>query len=203
MSATTRWSRADRGRGAPGGGHRRSRLLVAGLLALLLPAATVAHHVRVAAPPLPPAVTALAPGLAPQGGGMMRAFGFAVYDGWYWAAGHEWTLDAPFALDLVYHRQLSGTGIAERSVQEIARLGVASPVELARWGEQMRRIFPDVVPGDRLTGLSVPPGVVRFFGNGAPIGEIADPAFARAFFGIWLDPRTSHADYRARLLGRL
>jgi hypothetical protein len=132
----------------------------------------------------------------------MRAFGFLVYDGWYWAASHDWTLEQPFALDLVYHRRLSGSGIAERSVQEIARLGVASPGELARWGELMRGIFPDVGPGDRLTGLSLPSGTVRFFGNGRPIGEIADPAFARAFFGIWLDPKTSRADYRARLLGR-
>ena len=196
MSATTRWSRADRGRGP-------SRALAGSLLALTLPAAAIADHAHVTAPPLPPAVAAQAPGLAPQGGGEMRALGFHVYDGWYWAAGHNWALDAPFALDIVYHRKLSGAGIAERSVQEIARLGVASPGELARWGELMRAIFPDVVPGDRLTGLHVPPGVVRFFGNGQPIGEIADPAFAHAFFGIWLDPKTSRADYRARLLGRL
>ena len=212
MSATTRWSRAERaGRGA-GGPDRRPRsarslatgllALAAGLFALTLPSAAPAHHAAVAAPPLPAAAAAQAPGLAPQGGGEMRVLGFLVYDGWYWATGHDWTLEKPYALDLVYHRKLSGASIAERSVQEIARLGVAGPDELARWGELMRGIFPDVVAGDRLTGLSLPSGTVRFFGNGKPIGEIADPAFARAFFGIWLDPKTSRADYRARLLGR-
>ena len=65
----------------------------------------------------------------------------------------------------------------------------------------MARIFPDVAKGDRLTGLYVPQGVVRYFHNGAPIGEIADAGFARAFFGIWFDPRTSRDDFRRRLLG--
>ena len=91
--------------------------------------------------------------------------------------------------------------IAERSLSEIERLDVAGRVELERWGEQMRRIFPDVADGDRITGLFVPPGIVRYFFNGTPIGEIADPSFARAFFGIWLDPKTSRADFRKKLLG--
>ena len=160
-----------------------------------------ANHVRVDAPPLPPAVGVLAPAARAQGGGEVRFLGFPVYDGWYWASDHAWTLAAPFALDLHYHRTLSGAAIAQRSVDEMARLGTATPAELARWGDPMRGIFPDVAAGDRLTGVFLPPGIVRFFGNGRPIGEIDDPGFARAFFGIWLDPRTSRADFRAKLLG--
>jgi hypothetical protein len=33
-------------------------------------------------------------------------------------------------------------------------------------------------------------------------GEIAEPEFARLFFAIWLDPRTSAPDLRAALLRR-
>jgi len=161
----------------------------------------MASHQRVDAPPLPPAVAAFAQGLRAQGGGEIRFFGLPIYDGWYWGRGHEWTLTSPFALDLHYHRALEGGAIATRSVDEIAGLGLATAVELARWGDAMRGIFPDVAPGDRLTGVFVPPATVRYFANGAPIGEIVDAAFARAFFGIWLDPRTSRPDFRAKLLG--
>jgi len=55
--------------------------------------------------------------------------------------------------------------------------------------------------GDRITGVNLPPGIVRFYFNGQPIGEIDDPEFTRAFFGIWLDPRTSRPEFRKRLLG--
>jgi hypothetical protein len=193
MSGNTRSSRAD--------ALRRATRVGAVVVALTVPAFVMADHVRVDAPTLPPAVTALAQGLKAQGGGELRFFGFPVYDAWYWGPGHDWTMAAPFALDLHYHRQLSGASIAERSVDEIARLGLGTPGDRARWGDAMRGIFPDVRAGDRLTGVFLPPGVVRYFRNGLPIGEIADPAFARAFFGIWLDPGTSRADFRAKLLG--
>ena len=209
MSRSTRSLRADRARRATSGAaapatRPAARLVArfgAGLIALALPLLATAHHQRVDAPPLPPAVAALAPGVQAQGGGELRHFGFRVYNGWYWGPGHDWSLAAPFALDLHYHRTLAGAGIAERSVEEIAKLGLGTPAQIARWGEAMRGIFPDVRAGDRLTGVFLPPGVVRYFSNGRAIGEIADPAFARAFFGIWFDPKTSRADFRAKLLG--
>jgi hypothetical protein len=193
MSASTRSSRADAG--------RRAIRIGSGLVTLALPVMVMANHARVDAPPLPPAAAALAQGARAQGGGELRFLGFPVYDGWYWGRGHEWSMDTPFALDLHYHRKLAGASIAERSVEEIARLGLGTPAERARWGEAMRQIFPDVRAGDRLAGVFVPPGLVHYFHNGVPIGEIADPAFARAFFGIWLDPATSRPDFRVRLLG--
>jgi hypothetical protein len=198
MSPSTRSLRAER--------KRRCRslsglLLGMAHLALTLSAPAHGNHLPVNAPPLPAAVTDLAEGLTPQGGGEMTFFGLSIYDGWYWAHGHHWSLDAPFALDLHYHRTMGGASIADRSVSEIAHLGIASPDQLARWGAHMRRVFPDVVSGDRITGVFVPPNIVRYFLNGKPIGEIVDGLFARAFFGIWLDPRTSRADFRKQLLG--
>ena len=153
------------------------------------------------APPLPPQVMAIAPGLQVQGGGELRFFGISVYDGYYWSPNHGWTQDGPFALDLHYHRKLDGAKIAERSVSEIAKLGYGTLQQRARWVEEMKRVFPDVNKGDRITGVNLPGGVVRFFHNGKPIGEITDPGFSRAFFGIWLDPKTSEIDFRQQLLG--
>jgi hypothetical protein len=153
------------------------------------------------APPLPPQVTQLAPNLKVQGGGELTFFGISVYDGYYWSPTRGWAQDGPFALDLHYHRALDGAKIAERSVGEITKLGYGTAEQRTRWGEEMKRVFPDVRRGDRLTGVHLPGGVVHYFLNGKSIGEIADPGFARAFFAIWLDPKTSQFAFRQMLLG--
>jgi len=175
-------------------------LCAAALAVLDTPAATASHR-TLSAPPLPAAVAAIAPGLKAQGSGELRYFGFAVYEGWYWGPGHRWTPEEPYALDLRYERDLAGAAIAQRSVEEMERIGLGTVAQRDDWSAALRRIFPDVVKGDHLTGLNLPPGIVRYFHNGKPIGEIVDPAFARAFFGIWFDPATSHPDFRRRLLG--
>ena len=153
------------------------------------------------APPLPAAVAALAPDARIQGASAFRFLGMSIYDGFYWSAVRGYSLAEPFALDLVYHRALDGARIAERSAQEIEKLGYGSPAERERWAHAMKTIFPSVGKGDRLTGVNVPSRGATFFHNGRPIGEIVDPAFAQAFFGIWLDPRTSAPDFRRRLMG--
>jgi hypothetical protein len=187
MSRNTRSSAAERVRA----------LLAAGALVLLLTPALA----RAAAPPLPAAILEVAPALKARGGGELTFFGISVYDGWYWTAASGWPQGGPYALDLHYHRSLDGAKIAERSVDEIAKLGFGSPADRVRWGEAMARLFPDVKRGDRITGVNVGTGVVHYFFNGKPIGEIGDPGFADAFFGIWLHPRTSQASFRQKLLG--
>lgn len=152
-------------------------------------------------PPLPARVRALAPEIRVQGGGELTFFGISIYDGWYWSPVRAWPNDGPYALDLIYHRDLDGARIAQRSVDEIAKLGYGSQAERVRWGALMTHIFPDVRRGDRLTGVYTGGGAVKYFYNGKPIGDIAEPGFAQAFFGIWLDPRTSQTAFRQKLLG--
>jgi len=41
-----------------------------------------------------------------------------------------------------------------------------------------------------------------FYNQHRLLGAIDDPVFARAFFSIWLDPRTREPQLRARLLGQ-
>jgi hypothetical protein len=193
MLASTRSSASD-------GAARLYAAWLPLVFALLL-AMTAVSARAIEAPPLPSQVLALVPNLKVQGGGELKFFGISVYDGYYWSPTRGWTQDGSFALDLHYHRALDGAKIAERSVSEIAKLGYGSLEQRARWGEEMRRMFPDVRRGDRLTGVNLPGGIVRYFHNGKSIGEIADPGFARAFFGIWLDPKTSDVDFRQALLG--
>jgi hypothetical protein len=131
------------------------------------------------------------------GTGEFRRFGFLVYEASLWAA--EDPLRPPLALKLTYKRNLEGQAIAEASVKEIRNLGLADEATLKRWGEQMSRLFPNVKPGDHIIG-QYQPERARFFFNDQLIGSVDDPAFARAFFAIWLDPKTSAPDLRTALL---
>ncbi len=168
---------------------------------LLAPALSIAAEVRV--PPLPAAVMSIVPNLEAKGGGEMTFMMLPVYAAYFYCVerGHcGWSPEQPFALQLVYHRSLVGAKIADRSVQEIAKLGYGTSDQRAHWGAQMKAIFPDVVDGDRIVGLNLPQAGARFFYNGKPIGEIPDREFAKAFFAIWLDPRTSEPALRKKLL---
>lgn len=188
MSRNTRSSAAE---------YIRMLAVVGAMVLLTVPALSRAST----PPPLPAAILEIAPALKVRGGGELTFFGIAVYDGWYWTAASGWPQGGPYALDLHYHRSIDGAKIAERSVDEIAKLGLGSPADRLRWGEAMTRLFPDVKRGDRITGVHVGTGVVRYFFNGKSIGEIGDPGFADAFFGIWLHPKTSQAGFRQKLLG--
>ena len=138
-------------------------------------------------------------GLKRWGNGEFRRFGFLVYEATLWAGDDPQR--PPLALRLDYKRTIAGAAIAEASVKEMRALG-ADEVALKRWGEQMTRIFPDVKDGDYIIG-QFEPGVARFYFNGRLVGEVADADFARAFFGIWLDAKTSAPGLRAALLRRV
>ncbi len=161
-------------------------------LALLL---TAAHAQQL---PALPAATVI-------GSGSFRWFGLKVYDATLWAErgsfnAADWAA-APLALELAYARSLQGHKIADASVDEMKKLGIGSAAQLRAWGDAMKRVFPDVTDGTRLTGVYQPGQPTRFFRNGEPTGEVADPAFGPAFFAIWLHPKTSAPKLRAALLG--
>ena len=142
----------------------------------------------------------LIPRAAMVGQGRFTWFGFHVYDGVLFAPEGKFTANQPHALELTYARELKGIKIAERSIDEIAALGIGSEAERAAWLPLLTRVFPDVRQGDRLAGVSSGDKALFFF-NGNAAGEITDAKLARAFFAIWLDARTSAPTFRARLLG--
>lgn len=148
-----------------------------------------------------PYVNMLVPGAKVVGGGRLTWLGFHAYDAVLYAANARFADNAPFALELTYARKFKGAAIAERSIVEIRKLGLADERELAEWQGLLAALFPDVVPGDRLTGVSQGDGALRFFHNGRALGVLNDERLRRAFFSIWLDPRTSAPDLRRKLLG--
>ncbi len=138
------------------------------------------------------------------GEGRFRYLGLRIYDIRLWAPGAAAPAvpdDAALALELDYARSIEGRAIAERSLREMQGIGAVDAAQAARWLAQMQRIFPDVNPGDRITGVQKPGETALFFANGRAIGEVRDADFTRLFFGIWLSPRTSQPRLRDALLG--
>ena len=149
----------------------------------------------------PEYVRVLVPQARLVGAGRFTWLGFRAYDAALYAPAGRYTSDAPYALELTYARAFSGGDIAERSIDEIRKLGDANESEISDWLAVLRRLFPDVREGDRLVGVSPRTGAAPFFHNGRPVGAISDVRLQHAFFAIWLDPRTSAPALRARLIG--
>ncbi len=157
----------------------------------------VAH----AAPPaLPASVVAGVPALKALGDARFRFFLIHVYDASLWTTGEKYDPATSSVLDIRYAMDVRGADLAKRSIEEMRKLGHTDEGKLARWGREMRRVFPDIRKGDRLVGVYVPGREARFYGQDGLIGSVPDGEFARAFFDIWLDPRTSEPALRRDLL---
>ncbi len=139
--------------------------------------------------------------LTRRGEAVMRFFGLKVYDIRLWTAAKPHDHGDVFALELVYDLGLKGREIAKRSIDEMRKQGFQDEAKLNEWNQAMVGAFPDVKQGDTLVGVSMPGKGARFYAKDKFIAEIPDPAFAKAFFDIWLSPKTSEPALRARLIG--
>ncbi|MCO4089779.1 MAG: hypothetical protein HEQ17_12920 [Limnohabitans sp.] len=149
-----------------------------------------------------PEVAALG-GVVPTAPVRLRVWGFEVYDARLWTPRgfrHSQAMQHPFALELQYLRKLEGSAIASRSIEEMRRLGSFSEAQAQSWLNALRELFPNVAPGERITGINLPGVGAEFWVNGQRAGLVKDENFARLFFGIWLDERTSEPKMRAQLL---
>ena len=147
-----------------------------------------------------PHIRAHIPDATLVGTGRYTWFAIHVYDGTLYAPASRYAAGRPFALELAYARTLKGADIAQRSIDEIAKLGIGSDAERAAWLPVLTKLFPDVRETDRLTGVALGPKAPFYF-NGRAIGEISDAKLVQAFFAIWLDERTSAPGFRRKLLG--
>jgi hypothetical protein len=137
------------------------------------------------------------------GEGDFSVFGFRLYRAQLWSERVPVDYDERFALHLTYTRSIKGRRLADTGIDEIRRQA-AAPIPsgtLERWRDDMLRAFGDVEPGDQLSAVFLPGKGVRFYSGERESGEFDDPAFARAFFGIWLDPSTRAPSLRKHLLG--
>ena len=158
----------------------------------------------IAAGPLPAALQReAATGWQRWGSGEMRRLGFELYRATLWVAqvdGAAASLDAAtHALVLHYRRTIKRSRLVAASLDEMRRLGIAE-AELNRWEPELARVFRDVEPGDTITGVHRPGVGASFYYGGTHTGDVEDADFARAFFAIWLDARTSEPRLRETLL---
>lgn len=151
--------------------------------------------------PLPEQVAKEFPELRLAGEGRLRWFGLHIYDAALWVKGAGWDAEREFVLDIRYARNIKGWRLVETSIDEMKRLGFGSDAQLARWKEEMAQVFPDVKKGERITGVNRPGVGVAFYHQGKATGVVDDVEFAKAFFAIWLDPRTREPGLRESLTG--
>ncbi|VVD98510.1 chalcone isomerase family protein [Pandoraea commovens] len=137
------------------------------------------------------------------GQGSFSRMGFHLYDAALFSGANplsaNWSTH-PLVLDVRYARSFKSHTLVQRSLIEMSKLQVGTDAERQHWAEELARILPDVSAGQHLTGVFRPGDGTRFFSDGKLIGQIAGDAFGRAFFAIWLDPRTSAPDLRAELI---
>jgi len=151
--------------------------------------------------PGPPAAFTVAhPQLRPFGEATFRKWGLRVYDARLWIEADRWMPESPFALELRYAIRIRARELADRSIAELRRQGQHDESRLARWRDEMIRVFPDIAPGDTLVGVAVFGREARFYDGRRLLGTIADPAFTSAFFAIWLGEHTSEPALRGALL---
>jgi hypothetical protein len=135
------------------------------------------------------------------GEGDATLLGLRLYRARLLAADTPLRADSPFVLELRYHRAFRRDTLVQASLDEMRRLGQPNGPRLRRWEQAMEQAFADVAPGDRLAGLYLPGAGCRFYLNGQLRQEIREPAFAEAFFAIWLSADSRDRTLRQQLLG--
>jgi hypothetical protein len=133
-----------------------------------------------------------------QGVARLNFWGFHIYDVTLYRASNLSSSD--FALDIKYQKSFSGSAIANRTVDEMKKIGVPDS-QAVIWGKELAEVLPNVEPGQTLTGTYSPKIGTTLFYEGKKITQIPGAEFSKAFFGIWLDPKTSAPKLRAELLG--
>ena len=139
------------------------------------------------------------------GSGRLRWLGITVYDVSLWTAPQfvpERFGAHAFALEIRYARTISGSTLADTSLKQMQALEVLPPARFAEWQQALKSAFPDVKPGDRLTGVHLPDKGLRLYFNGQLYKAIEDPLLSQSFFAIWLSPTTQEPRLRAQLLGQ-
>jgi hypothetical protein len=134
-----------------------------------------------------------------QGSGKLTWWGFHIYDAFFYRAGTP--ASAEFALDVRYQKSFTGVSIANKTAEEMKKMGVPES-QAALWGRELAAILPNIESGDALTAVYMPKQGTVFYHDGKRIAQISGIEFSKAFFGIWLDPKTSAPKLRNELLGQ-
>lgn len=147
--------------------------------------------------------TALAsvPNASVVGSGILTYLIWDIYKATLHAPKGRWSFSHPFALSIEYYKEVKGTDITDRSVEQMRNQNFNDELKLHNWKEKMRAIFPDVKVGTVLWAVYLPGKQTNFYLSNNLIGTIEDDDFGKLFFGIWLDEGTTEPQLRKNLLG--
>jgi len=130
-----------------------------------------------------------------------RLFFFDIYHAALFAPDGRYDGAAPYALRLSYMRDISSQTIVDTSLDEMRRQGSDSESRLAEWADWMGQHFPDMQNGDEAMMVALTNGGMALYHNQVKLGQTDDPAFADAFFAIWLSDNALKPDLSRQLRG--
>jgi len=152
--------------------------------------------------PLPPQVSSQAPGIHPFGKGRHSWWGIQMYDATLWIVGPQWSAAEPHALDLEPNRAVSADILVKNAIAEMRALKVGDESKLRTWQAEMKKIIPNVQPGDQIVIFCSDTNRTIAYLNDSSTGEVEDPSFCAAVMSVWLHPQTKHQGMRKSLLGQ-
>ena len=144
------------------------------------------------------------PQLIQVGEGVMTWFGFSIYRASLWSHNGRYeslTRSRPLALHITYEKNISRDKLIETTLDQWSRLNISNKSQRDVWARKLRRIWPDVKPGDSITTVLNLQGHTEFFNNARQLETITDTEFGPALLSIWLHPKTTASDLRAKLIG--
>lgn len=130
------------------------------------------------------------------GEGRLIYWGFKLYDAQLFASKES---QGGYALNLHYLRQFEAQALYLQTLEEMEKMGV-SKQKRALWDPQLSKAFKTVNKGDSITAIKKSRDLTQLFHNGQFMSEIRGEELSKAFFGIWLHPRTSVPKLRQSLL---
>lgn len=170
------------------------------LLAVI--SATSASAAPLGHKPLPAQVLSQAPGMRPLGKGRHTWWGIQMYDATLWIVGPQWSAAQPHALDLEPGRVVSADTLVKQAIGEMRDLRVGDESKLRTWQAELKKVIPDVRPGDQVVIFCSDANRTLVYLNNSSNGEVDDPSFCPAIMSVWLHPQTKHQGVRKSLLGQ-
>jgi hypothetical protein len=126
-----------------------------------------------------------------------------VYDASLFSPTGAYSPDKPFVLELTYLRSLDGSAVAEKTIEEMQRMGFTNQELMTQWQALLSQWFMGIKKGTRLAAMYHADGHTTFIKDGTQVlGTVADKRFAENFFAIWLGEKTLRPDLRRELLNR-
>jgi len=130
----------------------------------------------------------------------LHVFLFKVFDARLYATNGEFDATAPFALSLSYLRDIDGSSIVDKTIEEMQRQRDWDAASINGWRQALAEIIPNVNSSTTITGVRTEDAHTHIYRGEELIGRIEDPSFTAAFFDIWLGPSTSEPQLRRELL---